>query len=455
MPNGATATAGAWLFGLQQNAENRTNLALVNTGETDASTVGLRVDLYDGGTGSIASSFDVSLEPKKWTQFNAVLSPGISNGYARITRTGGTNAFLAYAVVVDGGAPQTRSDDGAFVSFQVEEPPASPELLAIRKVEAKAKSLLAAGVRRLDHVRAVADFMATLPEYAVTGVDPASQTAFGVFATGASTSSRTTGTPGRSTRATAGRAAARPLPRRSCRGPVGRACCSRSGTDSGRRSRCTTWPPCSRAHPAATRFGSGGSATRGSRCCGRSPATGTSTSTRTEGGASGRRTIPVRGYFSLQSSTLVTPGTEALPEIAADFAAGRLTYFTAPNFDQVVDPATGNLVDDEDTRYGITGEFVKAYWHLAPDSIVFLNACWSAYTSDPEGPQDFIDACWAANAGVYFGWDEKATPGTCYKTVRYFTDRLIGANKYRRRTRTSALFRGSSSTPTCSRTTRP
>ncbi len=184
VPNGATATAGAWLFGLQQNAENRTNLALVNTGETDSSTVDLRVDLYDGVTGSIARSFDVSLETKKWKQFNAVLSPGISNGYARITRTGGTNPFLAYAVVVDGGAPQTRSDDGAFVSFQVEEPPASPELLAIRKVEAKAKSLLAAGVRRLDHVRAVADFMATLPEYAVTGVDPASQTAFGVFADG-------------------------------------------------------------------------------------------------------------------------------------------------------------------------------------------------------------------------------------------------------------------------------
>ena len=158
LANGTTATSSAWLFGLQQNAENRTNLALANTGETDSTTIGLHVDLYDGVTGSIARSFDVSLAPKKWTQINTVLSPGIANGYARITRTSGTNTFLAYAVVVDGGAPQTASDDGAFVSLQVQEPQASAQLLAIRKVEAKAKSLGAQGVSRLDYVRGVADY---------------------------------------------------------------------------------------------------------------------------------------------------------------------------------------------------------------------------------------------------------------------------------------------------------
>ncbi|HSB36704.1 MAG TPA: hypothetical protein VLH41_07485, partial [Thermoanaerobaculia bacterium] len=172
--DGTTATSDAWIFGLQQDAENRTNLALVNTGEADATTLGLRVDLYDGGTGSIARSFDVSLPPRKWTQINAVLSPGISNGYARITRTSGTNSFLAYGVVVDGGTPQTRSDDGAFVPLQVQEPPALAELLAIRTVEAKARSLGARGVSRLDYVRGVADFMATLPGYTVSGVDEGS-----------------------------------------------------------------------------------------------------------------------------------------------------------------------------------------------------------------------------------------------------------------------------------------
>ena len=87
-------------------------------------------------------------------------------------------------------------------------------------------------------------------------------------------------------------------------------------------------------------------------------------------------------------------------------------------------------VDDVDTRYGITSAFVRTYWHFSPDSILFLNACWSAYTADAEGAQDFIAACEGAQVGVYFGWTEKATADVCYKTVRYFADRLIGANKY-------------------------
>ena len=35
VPNGLTSTSDAWIYGLQQNAENRSNLGLVDTGETD------------------------------------------------------------------------------------------------------------------------------------------------------------------------------------------------------------------------------------------------------------------------------------------------------------------------------------------------------------------------------------------------------------------------------------
>ena len=35
IPSGIAASTSAWLYGLQQNADNRTNVALVNTGETD------------------------------------------------------------------------------------------------------------------------------------------------------------------------------------------------------------------------------------------------------------------------------------------------------------------------------------------------------------------------------------------------------------------------------------
>ena len=70
------------------------------------------------------------------------------------------------------------------MAFQVEEPPASAEILAIRKVEEKSADLRSQGTTRLDFVRAVAAFMATLPDYAATGVDEGSLTAYGVFRNG-------------------------------------------------------------------------------------------------------------------------------------------------------------------------------------------------------------------------------------------------------------------------------
>ena len=52
VPYGQASTDSAWVFGLQQNSENRTNLAIVNTGETDASNDTFVIDLYNGATGT-------------------------------------------------------------------------------------------------------------------------------------------------------------------------------------------------------------------------------------------------------------------------------------------------------------------------------------------------------------------------------------------------------------------
>ncbi len=426
---GTAATSAAWLYGLQQNAENRTNLALVNTGESDTSTVGLHVVLYDGDTGSIAKSFDVSLAPRKWTQFNAVLSDaGIANGYARISRTTGTNPFLAYAVVVDGGQPQSRSDDGAFVAFQVEEPPPSAELLAIRKVEEKSASLRAQGVFRLDYVRAVAAYMATLPEYAASGVDEGSLTAYGVFHNGrlhmVSDNREFDAIPQGLARGSRQRLATTELPGSGY---------ARLMQSFGEMS-FTQEPVYDLAAPLEN---PGGYAIRAGKV-GDARLTALRAVSgdgffyfNTHGGRAWKTSDKSgRGFYSLFSSTPVTPGTELLPDIKADLDAGRLTYFQASTFVTRFNPDTGKDEDVVETHYGITGDFVKAYWHFAPDSIVFLNACYSAYTQDPAGPQDFIDACQAAGAGVYFGWNEKANSGTCFSTVRYFVDRLIGANKF-------------------------
>jgi hypothetical protein len=119
-PEGTASIAEAWLYGLQQNAENRSNLALINTGEADGDYDTFQIELFDGDTGLKVGSVGsiVHLSNNWWRQYNGVLAefaPGTKQGYAHIIKTYGS-PFIAYAVVNDGGRPQERSGDGAFIS---------------------------------------------------------------------------------------------------------------------------------------------------------------------------------------------------------------------------------------------------------------------------------------------------------------------------------------------------
>jgi hypothetical protein len=120
VPYGGASTSSAWLYGLQQNTETRSNLALVNTGETDASADVFNIDIYNGTTGVKVITVDgTSVAARRWLQINAILAqyaPGVSQGYVQVRKTSGNNPFIAYAVINDGGQPGERSGDGAFVS---------------------------------------------------------------------------------------------------------------------------------------------------------------------------------------------------------------------------------------------------------------------------------------------------------------------------------------------------
>lgn len=130
--------------------------------------------------------------------------------------------------------------------------------------------------------------------------------------------------------------------------------------------------------------------------------------------------------YSVQSSTLVNATQEALPEMRADLDARRLTYFTAYNGETIF----GGLVDDWDTRYGVTAKFVDAYWKFAADSVVVMNACSSARIEDARWSLGFVNACHRAGAAVYFGWDGTVTPTGAFRAARYLSDRLLGANRF-------------------------
>ena len=118
-PEGEGFVREAWVEGLQQNQENRSNLALVNTGEVDGSASVFHLEIYDGETGRLVETVATRPIPaRSWHQVNGILSRASAEtrqGYVRIEKVSGENPFLAYGVVNDGGAPGQRSGDGAYL----------------------------------------------------------------------------------------------------------------------------------------------------------------------------------------------------------------------------------------------------------------------------------------------------------------------------------------------------
>ena len=112
----------AWIHGLQQNSENRSNLAMINVGDVDQAEITLKITLYDGATGNVVKVIEgeaTRLASRQFRQIDSILSqaPGTSQGWAHVEQTGGANAFVVYGVVNDGGTPGARSGDGAFLEM--------------------------------------------------------------------------------------------------------------------------------------------------------------------------------------------------------------------------------------------------------------------------------------------------------------------------------------------------
>ena len=118
-PYGSAFNQVAWVEGLQQNQESRSNLALVNTGEVDDSQSVFAIDIYNGDTGLPVTTITGRTVPARgWRQINSILrdyAEGTTQGYVRIRKISGNNPFLAYGVINDGGSPGERSGDGAYV----------------------------------------------------------------------------------------------------------------------------------------------------------------------------------------------------------------------------------------------------------------------------------------------------------------------------------------------------
>ena len=116
VPTGTEFSTGAWLYGLQQDSEDHTNLGLLTTSSVDSQANTYEIDLYDGATGLMVQTLTREVAANQWAQIEMILKQAeISQGYAHVKRTAGANDFITYAVINDGGQPNERSDDGAFV----------------------------------------------------------------------------------------------------------------------------------------------------------------------------------------------------------------------------------------------------------------------------------------------------------------------------------------------------
>ena len=115
----AAPSSDVWIYGLRRDSENRTNLALVNTGEMDESSDIFDVELFEGATGRKVNTIrGITLAARKWLQIGNILAqsdPKGSQGYAHVIRKAGANPFIAYAVVNDGENPGERSGDGTYI----------------------------------------------------------------------------------------------------------------------------------------------------------------------------------------------------------------------------------------------------------------------------------------------------------------------------------------------------
>lgn len=120
VPYGAASVSSAWIYGLQQNTENRSNLGLVNTGEAGESSDTFRIELFDGESGLKVNTVEgVTVNARRLLQIGSLFeryASGSRQGYVRVTRASGSNPFIVYAVINDGATPGDRTGDGAFLS---------------------------------------------------------------------------------------------------------------------------------------------------------------------------------------------------------------------------------------------------------------------------------------------------------------------------------------------------
>lgn len=113
VPRHRAFTEPALLWGLRQDASDRTNVAVQNAGEPPEGPITVRLTVLTGDPDHPAETLagEFVLPPGGFAQASGVLSvAGLSTGAVRVERVSGTAPFYAYAVLND-----QATSDGSFV----------------------------------------------------------------------------------------------------------------------------------------------------------------------------------------------------------------------------------------------------------------------------------------------------------------------------------------------------
>lgn len=115
----ARAVTGAWVFGLRQDAEARSNLAIADARVGDPSLVSYLVEVFDSASGSggpvLVLSFPLS--GGQWVQVSGILArAGLSSSYVHVEPERPSD-FVTYGVINDGAAPGRGTSDGSYVAM--------------------------------------------------------------------------------------------------------------------------------------------------------------------------------------------------------------------------------------------------------------------------------------------------------------------------------------------------
>ncbi len=119
----ARARGEAWVYGLRQDADVRSNLAIADArigkrrvGDLRRRCLRRRHRVRDARP----DARRVALAGGQWTQINGILSgAGIAHGYVRVRPDSGTSDFVVYGVVNDGPTAGSRTSDGSYVPMVV------------------------------------------------------------------------------------------------------------------------------------------------------------------------------------------------------------------------------------------------------------------------------------------------------------------------------------------------